>query len=90
MEEKADKIKSIVQLNQVEAFEGLLEKNKGIVKILHQISTFKVEARTHLEDMKTTMNTAVSSLKGKQMTQFDVHHNMLDSRDLNESFWNHL
>lgn len=38
--------------------------------------------------MKTTMNTAVDSMKNK--TTQESFHNMYDSREVNESFWRNL
>lgn len=57
-----------------------MNKTKTVVEGIEKISALKNQSveKYHFEDMKTTMNTAVDSMKNK--TTQESFHNMYDSR----------
>ncbi len=77
-----------MNLNHVESYESLLEKTKKFIEIFQKINSAKVTEKVQFDDMKTTMNTAIESYKPKP-TQ-SSYQTMFESREINESFWNHM
>lgn len=63
-------------------------KAKSFSHAAQRLTEVKCNEKVHFEDMKTTINTAVDSFKHRPSNS--TYQNMIDSTEINESFWNNL